>query len=65
MDSSQFTYHYELAKLYWETNPDSSILYGHKSILIAKAIEDELKLGDAVKTLGVSFDYKENLDSCL
>lgn len=64
-DTLQFSYHHELAKLYWETNPDSSILYGHKSIVIAKKIEDELKLGDAVKTLGVSFDYKGNLDSCL
>jgi len=65
IDSIQFNCAHFLAKYYWEINTDSSLYYGNTSIRLAQKINNKIKYGDAIKTIGVTYDYIGNLDSCL
>ena len=61
-DSVRFECYHSLSRYYWETNPDTSIYFGQLAYSISK---DNTKKGLACKSLGIAYDYKGNLDSCL
>lgn len=64
-DSTLFDANRLVAINLWEPYPDSAILYGNRALEIAKKLGDNSKIAMGYQTIGVAYDYKDNLDSCL
>ena len=65
VDTLLYQANLDLAKNYWETNADSAVYFAKKSEQIAKKIKDQVRVADAIKTIGVAYDYKGDLALCL
>ena len=48
-----------------EDKPDDAIHYGFVALYKAKILNDKFRTGQAYMAIGVGYDYKGNLDSCL
>ena len=48
-----------------EGYPDSGIKYAEAALVIARKTGDRMREADCLKSIGVCYDYKGNLDSCL
>ena len=64
VDTLLYQANLDLAKNYWETNADSAVYFAKKSEQIAKKIKDQVRVADAIKTIGVAYDYKGDLALC-
>ncbi len=56
---------WKLCITFQEDNPDKAIQYADISYKAAKKAKDKLREGKALHQKGVSYDYKDILDSCL
>ena len=54
-----------LSVMVQEDKPDDAIQYGFVALRKAKILNDKFRTGQAYMAVGVGFDYKGNLDSCL
>jgi len=54
-----------LSVMIQEDRPDDAIKYGLVALRKAKTINDKFRTGQASMAIGVAYDYKGNLDSCL
>jgi len=64
-DTTRFQVLLKLTTTYWELNVDSSIKYGQQNLVFSKGLNDFFYIGQASKSIGVAYDYKGNMDSCL
>jgi len=64
-DSLLFDANRLIATRLWESDPDSAILFGQNALEIARRINDPSKIAMGFQSIGVAYDYKDNLDSCL
>ena len=55
----------QLSNLYQEDKPDEAIYYGLRTLNKARQLKDDFRMGKAYQGIGVCYDYKGNLDSCL
>jgi hypothetical protein len=55
----------ELGTYYMEPDPAMGIQYGQRMLELSKKINDSLRIAFAYQVLGVCYDYKNDLDSCL
>jgi two-component sensor histidine kinase len=55
----------ELGTCYMESDPAMGIQYGKLMLELSKNINDSLRIAFAYQILGVCYDYKNDLDSCL
>ena len=54
-----------LSVMVQEDKPDNAIQYGLVALSKAKILKDKFRIGQAYMAIGVAYDYKGNLDSCL
>ncbi len=54
-----------LAVFYYDTYPDSTLFYAKEAFSIAVKNKNLQKQAQVLQTIGVAYDYKGNLDSCL
>ncbi len=54
-----------LSVMIQEDKPDDAIQHGLVALSKAKIINDKFRTGQAYMAIGVAYDYKGNLDSCL
>jgi len=54
-----------LSVMIQEDKPDDAIIYGLVALSKSKIISDKFRIGQAYMAIGVAYDYKGNLDSCL
>lgn len=64
-DSSFVNLHLELAKLYQDEEPEKAVTYAHTALLTAEKINNPFQVARCHHSMGVSFDFTGNLDSCL
>lgn len=64
-DSNIYDANRLMALNFWELNPDSGIIYGNKALTLAKKMKDGHKIAMGYQVIAVSYDYKDDLDSCL
>ena len=64
-DTSKCQILLKLTTSYWELDADSSIRFGKMNLDLSRQLNDAFLIGQANKSLGVAYDYKGNLDSCL
>lgn len=55
----------ELGMIYMESDPALGIRYGQRILELSRKINDSLRIALGYQLLGVSYDYKNDLDSCL
>ena len=55
----------KLGILLQEDKPDEAIQYGFIALNKSKILKDKFRIGQANMNIGVAYDYKGNLDSCL
>ena len=55
----------ELSNLLQEDKPDEAIHFGLIALNKSKQLQDQVRIAQAHQSVGVSYDYKGNLDSCL
>ncbi len=55
----------QLCTLFQEEKPDDAIYYGLNALNKARQLKDDFRTGKANQGLGVCYDYKGDLDSCL
>lgn len=55
----------QLCRSYFEINPDSGIYYGQKGLQVAQHSKYRLWSGNLMQSIGICYDYKNNMDSCL
>lgn len=65
IDSVQFEANRLLAQIYWDTNPDSALYFSKQTYNAAIKTGDKTKIAIGYQAIGVSYDYLDNLDSCL
>lgn len=65
IDTIQSNAYIQLGVIYWDIDPDSSILFCNNAYTIAAQHNNQLFMATALKTIGVAWDIKGNLDSCL
>lgn len=64
-DTTKADIYLKLCTVLQEDKPDSAIYYATQSVFYAIKSNDKLRKGNAMQQKGVSFDYYNNLDSCL
>lgn len=64
-DSTVIVVYNQLCRNYFEVNPDSGIYYGQKGLQIAQHSKYSLWTGNLMQSIGICYDYKNNMDSCL
>ena len=65
VDTIRFDAWHELGIYYMESEPVKGIEYGFRMTELAQKIGDSGRIALAYQLLGVSYDYKNDLDSCL
>ena len=55
----------QLCILFQEDKPDEAIYYGLRALNEARQLKDDFRTGKVNQAIGVCYDYKGNLDSCL
>ncbi len=65
VDSVLFDANRLIAMALWENEPDSALYYSNISLSIATQLNDPSKKAMGFQAIGISYDYKDNLDSCL
>lgn len=55
----------ELGFHYMESDPLLGLQYGWRMLELSKKINDSLRIAFSYQLLGICYDYKNNLDSCL
>ncbi len=55
----------QLGILLQEDKPDEAIQYGFIALSKSKILKDKFRIGQSNMNIGVAYDYKGNLDSCL
>jgi len=56
-DIEKVTLYVELSKLYWASNPDSSIYFANRALDFAKLTNSDELLGDAYNSLGNAYSF--------
>lgn len=64
-DTDRVNIYYEVAQLYWFTNPDSALLMSQKGLDLAKKIDFKMGLARCYFTIGALFYYKSDYPAAL
>jgi two-component system, sensor histidine kinase PdtaS len=65
VDTLRFDTWQELGTHHMESDPPLGIQFGNRMLELARRLNDSVRIGFAYQMLGVCYDYKNDLDSCL
>lgn len=65
VDSVLVNSYSSLSRLFFDSNPNEGIKYARLGLELAQKTNFKLQEGRLNQTIGICYDYKDNLDSCL